>query len=239
MKIILYVVAAVILSIGVYSCSSGLIRPETGETITVWRTATGYDKLEVARAMKVVVKYGQTDSIKLEVSEGFLEYIKTEVVGGTLRVYIDESVDISNLRANDVTITVQELTRISCTGASSVEGTDTLYTEDLTIVATGASSIEAFFGANKMNVTFSGASFGTLGGAVDRIDVDITESSHLLAFGLDSREAFAVLSGSSSFQITCSELLDVKASGASIVLYRGNPGVRSELTGGSEVKDDN
>ena len=97
-------ILAVVVALLAPSCRSGITAPDAGPVVTEWRTVGSFDALEVSRAMEVIVRGGASDSILLEVSEGYLSYIRTEVRDGVLQVYVEDEVELDNLDANDVTI---------------------------------------------------------------------------------------------------------------------------------------
>ncbi len=222
------------------ACSSGINAPNAGSVVTEWRRVGAFNGLEVARAMEVIIREGASDSIRLDVSQGYLGYIRTEVVNGVLRVYVDDAVDLSNLEENNVTITVPTLKSIAASGASIVRTEDTLRSADLVLIASGASVLNLVTVAGRIDLVSSGASVWDLAGRVDRFYADpVSGASVIRAYGLTAATTRAVLSGASILETTTTDSLRVVASGASIVRYKGDPHVSADLTGGSLLQDQN
>ena len=71
--------------------------------------------------MKEDITLGDSDSLSVSASEGFLQYNRTEVVSGTLRVYVDENADISRLTGEGIFEMVPLPTDIIASGASIVQ----------------------------------------------------------------------------------------------------------------------
>jgi len=75
-------------------------------------------------------------------------------------------------------------------------------------------------------------------GLGDYLHADISGASLLSAFDFPVRAADLNLSGASNARVTVSDHLKVTASGASSVLYRGNPVVDKTVSGESSVHSD-
>ena len=188
--------------------------------------------------MEVIVREGASDSIRLDVSEGYLPHIRTTVANGTLSVYVDDDVELNNLDANDVTIWVPTLRGIAVSGASVVRGLDTLRTDDLLLLSSGASTVRLTAIARQIEILASGASVFDMAGSVDHVKADpISGASVLHTFDLVSRRTDVVLSGASIMETTTTDTLTVVASGASIVRYKGQPHITSALSGASQIQD--
>lgn len=222
------------------SCRTGVTSPTAGPVVTEWRTVGTFDAVEVSRAMEVIIREGASDSIHLEVSEGYLPYIRTTVANDVLSVYVDDEVDLNNLDANDVTIWVPTLRGIAASGASIVRVQDTIETESLGLLGSGASVLSVLVASPSIDADLSGASVLDLAGRADRFRADlISGASTVRAYGLSAAVTYAGLSGASILETTTTDTLTVVASGASIVRYKGQPHITSRLTGGSLLQDGN
>ena len=87
-----------------------------------------------------------------------------------------------------------------------------------------------------MNFVLSGASQLRLTGKGETLHGTLTGASLLSAFSYPSSQAKLIVSGASNAKVSVSQALDVNASGASLVLYRGNPQLEVETSGESIVK---
>jgi hypothetical protein len=219
-------------------CSDALQIVEPGAAITEYRVVTPYNKIDVRRALNLTVVIGQrTDSVRLVVSEGFLPFVRVTVEDSTLVLDIDNSVDISNLRSNVVTVVVPDVKRITASGGSRVTLNDTMNIDDLTLQFSGASAGSIAMNAATLNVEASGSSLLILRGFADVFNAKpISGGSIIQAYDVFSRLCTVDASGASILEVNVSEHLNVRASGASLVSYKGNPVVVSELTGGSKVQ---
>jgi len=225
----------------VAGCSGGLQTIEPGAPITEYRVVESYDKVDVSRALNLTVLVGDAnDTVKLVVSEGFMPYVRTTVEGGKLTLTIDTEVDISTLQSNFITIQVPSLSMINASGASRVIIADTLQADELDLTFSGASAATMALNVRQLDLNASGASVLDLIGWADTFNAKpVSGASIITGFGLVTRLCTVDASGASILEVNVSEKLDVRASGASVVSYRGRPVITSELTGGSMVVDKN
>ena len=77
-----------------------------------------------------------------------------------------------------------------------------------------------------------------LGGNGENITGSITGASKLNAFDYPVDQCDFVISGASSAKVDVSLNLKANVSGASMVIYRGNPQMDIQTSGASEVKHD-
>lgn len=229
-----------VISLFCAGCDSDITAPKAGPIITEWRRVDPFEHIGVARTMEVIIKQGDSDSILLEVSEGYRSYIRTEVVNRVLRVYVDDDVDLANLEANDVTIYVPTLKSLVVSGASVVRTSDTLRSAELEMTVSGASYMNLTLDVPVARIVSSGASTWDLSGTVDRLYANpVSGASIIRSYDLACSYADLALSGASIVETTVTDTLRVNATGASIVRYKGRPNIQSVLTGGSVIEDRN
>ena len=91
---------------------------------------------------------------------------------------------------------------------------------------------------SELYFSLSGASQLRLNGKGQKMNGIISGSSLLSAFSYPSAQVVLIVSGASSGKVSVAQQLEVNASGASLVLYRGNPQLEVEVTGESIVRQD-
>lgn len=220
-------------------CSdTNLISPEPGATITAYRVHSGYTRVNVSRGLKVNYKIGSTDTIRLDVSEGYMPYVQTRVDGGTLILTVDDNVDIGRMLEKTILITVPNLNGIELSGGSAFSGTDTLRPTDFQLAASGASQCTVACVSQHVFVSSSGASAWKLGGQATSLTIRSASGASIIrAFGLPVDNVSLTLSGASRLETTVSTSITGSASGESIITYRGQPGqIDVSTSGGSTVR---
>lgn len=89
----------------------------SGNIVTRTIDAPDFDRVDAARAVKVVITGKATGKITIEADDNIMEYVVVEAKGGRLTATIDKSVN--NVSNADVTVTVPANGRIRALDASS------------------------------------------------------------------------------------------------------------------------
>lgn len=130
--------------------------------------------IEVRGPLDVDVRIGAVPALSVEADSNLLPMIRTEVVGGTLRMWVEGNVRSSNsLR---VTATMPALTQVSASGS-------------------GRLTISELNGA-AMDFTKTGSGAINLSGRVGRLDFQHNGSGHVNASALHTGDANVTMNGS-------------------------------------------
>lgn len=138
----------------------------------------------------------------------------------------------------EVVIKTNKINELDLSGASNTTISELFELNHLDVDLSGASHLKILGKVGKLDSDISGASELTLLQSVPEIDAEISGASTLHAFDAATQQAFLDLSGASKAKVSVSKLLDVEASGASTVTYKGDPSIKSRLTGASKIKKD-
>jgi len=188
------------------------------------RQTGAFHAIKASGAVDIKLKQGSQTSVALEAKEEVLQYMRTEVQNGTLRIYRNDegmSAAIRHLFNSDgnkvvVYITVPQLTSVELSGASEVKSGSVFTADDFKIQASGASEVTLHLKAKTLSVNASGASDIKLSGQVESQQVHISGSSDYEASDLLSKRATVDASGASDAYVSA-ESLSSHASGASDV----------------------
>lgn len=201
------------------------------------RKVAHFTELEVSSAFKVVLTQGNAEKLMIDASEDDIDKVITEVKGNKLIIRLKNT--SFNRKSSDIRIylTFITLTDIDVSGAVELKGTNEMKFNDLEIEGSGASSISLNISSNKLSCDLSGASSAILAGQVARFEVDLSGASRLNALDVTAKVCNIDVSGASNVKVNVTEKLKVEGSGASDVLYSGNPPiVESDLSGAATVK---
>lgn len=137
-----------------------------------------------------------------------------------------------------INITLPNLTGVDFSGAvnARISGFTNINRFDLSL--SGASLAQMDVEASELYISLSGASQLRLNGKGQNVNGIISGASLLSAFSYPFAQVALIVSGASSGKVSVAEHLEVNASGASLVLYRGNPQLEVEVTGESIVRQD-
>lgn len=225
------------------------------------RKVDEFKGIEVSNAIALYLSQGRKSAIAISAEEN-ASNVKTEVVNGILKIYVEGNFWKKWRRSDKMVkayVTVKNIEKIIANGASLIRITDKITSPDLKITLNGASNLKGdiksdilrldFSGASSSTATLncktiridlSGASTGSFIGNADNLDIDVSRASNLKAYDLVATTCSAEASGGSSVKVNVTkEFTKLEASGASSIHYRGNAFVKNvESSGASSIKKD-
>lgn len=195
-----------------------------------------FDRIEAEDALIVDIKYGENFSIEANGDRRNLNDLLVSKNGGTLSLRFNHSE--RRQYATYVNITLPALYGVDFSGAvnAKVSGFTNVSRMDLSL--SGASLAQLNMNVENIHFSLSGASQLRLSGEGQLIDGSVSGASILSAFDFNTTTSTLTVSGASHGKVSVSQQLEVSASGASEVLYRGSPQVIAEVTGSSVVRQD-
>jgi len=205
-----------------------------GDVVKEDRSVSGFDGISVGGAFDVFLTQGSTEALTIEAESNLMEYIETEVIGGTLRIKSEE-----NLKPNKsikLYITLKDIKELDVSGACDIVSENRLKLDDLELDVSGAADVELSLELNKLEADFSGASDIQLAGSANELELDISGAGELDAMEFEVEKVRLEVSGAASAKVFATSELDVEVSGAATVKYKGNPQVNSEVSGAGSVK---
>ena len=152
----------------------------SGNIVTRTIEAPAFDRIDAARAVKVVITDKTSGKIIIAADDNVMDYVVVEANGGRLTATIDKS--INNLSNADVTVTVPANGSIRALDASSAAKIDvSVKAQSCAVAASSASKINASVEAVSCSVEASSASKITLKGSAAKCTADLSSASKLSA----------------------------------------------------------
>jgi hypothetical protein len=185
------------------------------------------------------IHFIQSDNISLKVvaDDNLHELIETYVNDRVLSVRTTES--IRNAKKLELYISAPSLSFLDLSGAVSVDNKGEISGERLMIQTSGAAEINLNVRVEEIEIGCSGATEVDLRGRADKVEINASGATEIKMFELEALRMSLDLSGASEVKVNVTKELRVSASGASEIVYRGNPKLsRSDLSGASSIKQD-
>jgi hypothetical protein len=195
-----------------------------------------FDRLEMGDEFVIRVEQGNFFSISVRGDERNIDDLIVRKEGSTLIVRYEDNHNRKHDTYIDITMPV--LHEVNFSGASNSVVTGFLHDGVFKISLSGASVSQIDLDGEVTDLSLSGASTLTLTGSSIELSAGVSGASVLKAFNFPVDEAYVNASGASSVKVTVANKLNAVASGASSILYRGNPAVTSNVSGGSSVHHD-
>lgn len=195
--------------------------------------AVDFDRLETGEAFQVDVQQGTFFQVTARGDRRDLNDLLAEKEGSTLVIRYGHH---RNRRHDtNIVITMPQLYGVNFSGASQSRVSGFSHHDRFTVNLSGASVCQLDVTAGSLMSVLSGASFLSLRGGARVLDADVSGASALRAFDFPVAEADVSVSGASEGQVSVSDQLLVTATGASVLIYRGQPVVESKISGASAV----
>jgi hypothetical protein len=185
------------------------------------------------------IHFIQSDNISLKVvaDDNLHELIETYVNDRVLSVRTTES--IRNAKKLELYISAPSLSFLDLSGAVSVDNKGEISGERLMIQTSGAAEINLNVRVEEIEIGCSGATEVDLRGRADKVEINASGATEIKMIELEALRMSLDLSGASEVKVNVTKELRVSASGASEIVYRGNPKLsRSDLSGASSIKQD-
>lgn len=195
-----------------------------------------FDRLEMGSAFNLTVAQGDFFRIHTRGDRRNLD---------DLAVYKDGSTLVVKFKSNNnhrhttyITITMPALRSANFSGASISTVSGFSGGSEFDLYLSGASVSQMDVLSEQMDLVVSGASNLTLLGEGTELGADVSGASVVNTFNWIADQVTVTVSGSSQAKVYATSELDASASGASMVYYRGNPSVKSSVSGSSAVVKD-
>lgn len=183
----------------------------SGNIASEKRNVSEFKAVDVGGAFVVEITAQKDYSLEVEADDNLLQFIKTEFDGETLRIETERKISSSN--PVKIRISAPDIENLQLSGASKVSIIN-LDNESLNVDSSGASKINCEGKTNNLTVNLSGASkFEGENLAAENVSVDA--------------------SGASKATVSVNNDLKADLSGASKVVYYGNPANIEKKTSGA------
>lgn len=199
---------------------------------------TGFTSIKVSSGVDVYLSQGSGESVEVEAEEESFKYIITEVEGNTLVIRMDDSWKnlFRKMEPVKVYVSFTSLDAISASGGSDIYGQGELTFNELRIASSGGADVRLNLQADELEVHCSGGADVILSGAADFMKGVSSGGSDLKAKDLEVEEADISSSGASDVHVQVVRSLKAAASGASDIVYYGNPtNVEISTSGASDI----
>ena len=208
----------------------------SGNVVAQDMAISGFNKVEVESTFDVTISAGATYMVKVEADDNLLEYLDVKKSGETLQIRLRGGTSIRNgtFRAE---LVLPELLGVNFSGASKgeIQGFES---SRFDASLSGASFLTADIATGHAEISMSGASVIDLHGTGTTLALTASGASRaeLEEFSVDIAQI--KLSGATTARVNVKEAIDpISLTGASRLVYSGNPAVRNLHTSGASTLD--
>jgi len=197
----------------------------SGDMVTERREASNFDSVTLLGSGEVIIVQDGEESLTIETDDNILQYITSEVSGGTLILAFEPGT--ANISPTKLTFTVgvDDLVGASVDGSGDiVAGSLETGSLDVDISGSGMVKIDNLT-AEELTVVIEGSGDAELAGQVKQQTVNIDGSGEYRAGDLRSDSATVNVDGSIGAIVWAVKTLNVTINGSGSVGYYGSPSV--------------
>ncbi len=218
-------------SLALFSMLAGY--SQSGDKNLQTRAVSGFQGVEVSGGIDLYLSSG-TESVAVTASSTEIrDRIVTEVVGGVLRIHLENDGDHSwgnpKMKAY---VSMRDVKFLEASGGGDIYLQGMITTNDLSVHLSGGGNIEGKLNANQLDIEQSGGSNVNLSGNVKKINLESSGGGNLKGYDLITDVASIHSSGGSDAELTVNKELRVESSGGSDVRYKGRAVVISVNSSG-------
>ena len=232
------------------SASSGSAREEV-------RKVASFSGIQVSSGINV--SFTQEAQQKVVVDSDRPEFVKTEVVGDILKIYIDNN-NNRNLKFKKLSVTVSapELSKIAVNSGANFNTLNTIKSDYFQIAATSGANLKADLdtkgkvelsttsgsnvrlnvNADELEMSATSGSSATLYGKIRATTFDVSSAATVNAQDLETQKSKINASSAANIKVNATENINVTGTSGASVRYRSNNNVKrnAELSGGASMK---
>lgn len=203
------------------------------------RKVSNFNGIEVGGALKVYVKLGNTESLRLEGDSEAIAELITEVKDGILTIKPKKSQWKEWFKKFNNTkivayVTAKQINSLGLSGSGSIIAESPINTnKEFSAAISGSGSIKATVNAQSLSAAISGSGGLKIDGKAQSAQVAVSGSGSFQGreFSIDKLDAH--VSGSGSVHANVNKSINAAISGSGGVTYTGNPATINKAVSGS------
>lgn len=209
----------------------------SGRTETKSFDLAGFTKLNVSNAFTVAVTQSEAYKVEVTVDDNLIDRLDVRVSGDTLHIGFKPGTNTLGYATTKAAVTMPELVGLELSGATTSTISGFSSRKSLDVEVSGASTLKGDIACGDARFEVSGASRAELTGAAQDLRVNASGASTAALDDFPAADADVEVSGASHATVNVSGRLKATASGASTILYTGDPtSVVKNTSGASTVK---
>lgn len=202
------------------------------------RDVSGFHALSNSGSIEVEVRFGSSESVRLEGDGAAIREIETVVEGGTLKIRYRKRSESGGRNWGKVTafVTAKQLDALSQSGSGSIAVIGAVSGKELNAALSGSGRIAFESDASVINASISGSGRIVANGNATESNISISGSGRFDGGDLRTQSASLRISGSGNISIHADRQLDAAISGSGNVSYSGNAETNVRTSGSGRVQ---
>lgn len=203
----------------------------SGPVVEENRNVKDVTGVELATLGTLHISLGSSTSLRVEAQENLMQYLETEVRGGTLLIRNTPGYDLQSTKPIEYFLTVEKLDNIQVSSSGDIE-VGNLKSNSLSIRSNSSGDIKIdVLDGSSLDVKISSSGEVEISsGRIQEQNIDISSSGDYQARDMASTTADIDLNSSGSATVQVSDRLRGSLSSSGNIYYVGNPEVDVRMT---------
>lgn len=197
-----------------------------GQTQT--RNIGSFSELDVSGNITVELTKQAKSVAKVTMIKGNADNLKTELSGGTLKIYFDEKSGVWNSGDQaKIVLGFNTLQAIDASAGASVSTTEKIASNDFNLEASSGAAVSICVDAQKCKAEVSSGAAVTIEGTTNSFTASASSGGALKAEELTSSDVIASASSGAAIKVHARQKIVANASSGGAIKYKGNPSEKS------------
>ncbi len=205
------------------------------------RTVSGFHGIKISNGIDLIIKQGSTEAVAVSASTNeYRDNIKTEVVGGVLKIYFDTKWYknwTSNGKKLKAYVSFKQLDLIDGSSGSYTTVDGGFTGTNVRIELSSGAGFKGAVEANSITVDGSSGATARISGKAQTASLEASSGAGVYGYELVSDKCDADASSGGAIEVSVSKELSAEASSGGDIRYKGNGVITKVSTGsGGSVK---
>jgi hypothetical protein len=207
------------------------------------REIKSFQSLKISQGITVILHQGNEEALAISADKKeYADAVKTEVVNGELRIYIEQSMGKwwQQLRKTGVQVkayvSYKSLKNIDASSGAHVKIDNGLNEQHIKVDLSSGALISGTINAGTLTMDASSGAKSNLNGKVQNLSLSASSGAHVNGYGLITKEGNAHASSGGKIQLTVQDKITAHASSGGGILYRGEGTASIHTSSGGKIR---
>ena len=195
-----------------------------------------FHTVKATEGLDVYVEQGDDMAIEVEADENIIEYIRTDINNGVLKIHTEER--IGRAKSKKVHVRLPEVRALHSSSGADLYGKGIITADNLVLDASSGSDLKVEVAASEVNCDSSSGADIKVSGTANVLIADASSGSDINARELTVKKCIAEASSGADITVNATEELSASASSGADINYSGNPEIvkKNKSSSGSVSK---
>jgi len=122
------------------------------------RPVSGFTGIDASSVFNITITKSDRESLTIEADNEVMQYVRSEVRDGVLRLYLDNNKNVNNVKILKASVAMKNLDKVTLSGACNLTANDLFTPDKFKAGCSGASNLTVNMTTNQLSIETSGAS---------------------------------------------------------------------------------